>query len=251
MSLKRRLPFLRSSFWRLAMGLPRFVRTGQIGDGREEACAAYVEANARRGDVDDVLATIDTFATEKSMLVNVGDEKGELLDAAVRRANPKRVLELGTYCGYSALRIARAAPSAHVYSVELSAENADLARRIWSHAGVGDRITCLVGTLDDAETMRRLDAAIGESPGSTADFVFIDHDKRSYVADLQAIAANGWLHPGSIVLADNVGYPGAPRYRRYMRRNEGVQWRTRAHRAHAEYQSLIPDLVLESEFLGA
>jgi catechol O-methyltransferase len=36
-----------------------------------------------------------------------------------------------------------------------------------------------------------------------------------------------------------------------MRRQEGVGWRTREHRAHAEYQSLIPDLVLESEFLGA
>jgi catechol O-methyltransferase len=152
---------------------------------------------------------------------NVGDVKGELLDAAAKRADPAVVLELGTYCGYSALRIARAAPSAHV------------------------------GTLDDAETMRRLDAAIAESARGSADFVFIDHDKSSYVTDLQAIAANGWLHPGSIVLADNVGYPGAPRYRRYMRRNEGIQWRTRTHRAHAEYQSLIPDLVLELEFLGA
>jgi catechol O-methyltransferase len=240
-----------SSFWRLVLGAHRLNLTGQVGDGRERAVVDYVCRHARRGDIADVLGTFDWYAYHKSLLINVGDVKGELLDAAVKRANPAVVLELGTYCGYSALRIARAAPSAHVYSVELSAENADLARRIWSHAGVGDRITCLVGTLDDAETMRRLDAAIGESPGSTADFVFIDHDKRSYVADLQAIAANGWLHPGSIVLADNVGYPGAPRYRRYMRRNEGVQWRTRAHRAHAEYQSLIPDLVLESEFLGA
>lgn len=106
------------------------------------------------------------------------------------------------------------------------------------------------GTLDDGDTMWRLDAAFGESSGSTVDFVFIDHDKSSYLTDLQAIAAMGWLHQGSIVLADNVGYRGAPRYRRYMRRSEGVQWRTRVHRAHAEYQSLIPDLVLESEFLG-
>ena len=242
---------VRWSFWRLVLGAHRLNQTGQVGDGRERAVVDYVCRHARRGDIADVLGTFDWYAYHKSLLINVGDVKGELLDAAVKRANPAVVLELGTYCGYSALRIARAAPSAHVYSVELSAENADLARRIWSHAGVGDRITCLVGTLDDAETMRRLDAAIGESPGGTADFVFIDHDKRSYVADLQAIAANGWLHPGSIVLADNVGYPGAPRYRRYMRRNEGVQWRTRAHRAHAEYQSLIPDLVLESEFLGA
>jgi hypothetical protein len=93
MRLKQRMPFLRSSVWRLGMGLPRFRKTGQFGDGREEACAAYVEANARRGDVDDVLATIDKFATEESMLVNVGDEKGELLDVAVRRANPGTALE--------------------------------------------------------------------------------------------------------------------------------------------------------------
>src|SRR3954452_959119 len=120
MSMKRRLPFLRSSFWRLAVSMPHFVRTGQIGDGREEACAAYVEANAPRGDVDGVLAAIDTFATEKSVLVNVGDEKGALVDAAIRRVGARRVLELGSYCGYSPLRIARAAPKAQVSSVELS-----------------------------------------------------------------------------------------------------------------------------------
>ena len=115
MSLKQRLPFLRWSVWRLAVGMPSLIKSGQIGDGREQACAAYVEANARRGDIDDVLTAIDTFATEKSILINVGVEKGALLDAAVRRADPNLVLELGTYCGYSALRIARAAPAAKVY----------------------------------------------------------------------------------------------------------------------------------------
>ncbi len=204
MSLKRRLPFLRSSFWRLAMGLPRFARTGQIGDGREEACAAYVEANARRGDVDDVLATIDTFATEKSMLVNVGDEKGELLDAAVRRANPKRVLELGTYCGYSALRIARAAPDAEVFSVELSSGNAEVAQRIWAHAGVDDRITCVVGTLGDGgQTLDALSNGHGFGAGSV-DLLFIDHEKSVYLSDLQTILDRGWLHKGAVAVADNV-----------------------------------------------
>ena len=83
------------------------------------------------------------------MLVNVGDEKGQLLDAAVRRANPKLALELGTYCGYSSLRIARAAPVAKVFSVEFAAANAEVARRIWAHAGVDDRVTCVVGTIGD------------------------------------------------------------------------------------------------------
>jgi catechol O-methyltransferase len=92
---------------------------------------------------------MDKFAVEKSMLVNVGDEKGELLDAAVRRTNPKRVLELGTYCGYSALRIARAAPEAEVFSIELSPDNAEVAQHILAHAGVDDRVGCVVGTVGD------------------------------------------------------------------------------------------------------
>jgi catechol O-methyltransferase len=146
MSLKQRVPFLRWSFWRLAIGARNISKTGQIGDGREAAAADYVVANARHGDIDDVIAKVDQFAYEKSFLINVGDEKGELLDAAVRRANPGVALELGTYCGYGSLRIARAAPSAKVFTVELAAANAEVARRIWAHAGVDDRVTCVVGT---------------------------------------------------------------------------------------------------------
>jgi catechol O-methyltransferase len=250
MSMKRRLPFLRSSFWRLAVSMPNFVRTGQIGDGREEACAAYVEANARRGDVDHVLATIDRFATEKSMLVNVGDEKGALLDAAIRRVDPKRVLELGTYCGYSALRIARAAPRAQVYSVELSPKNAEVAQRIWGHAGVDDRVVCVVGTIGDGgQTLDALSNAHGFCAGSV-DLLFIDHEKSAYLTDLQAILDRGWLHKGSIAVADNMLVPGAPKYRGYMREQQGRLWNTAEHKTHVEYQTLIPDLVLESEYLG-
>ena len=43
----------------------------------------------------------------------------------MRRARPSLALELGTYCGYGALRIAAAAPSAKVYSVELAEANAE------------------------------------------------------------------------------------------------------------------------------
>lgn len=250
MSLKRQLPFLRSSFWRLAIGLPRFTRTGQFGDGREEACAAYVEANAQRGDTDDVLNAIDTFAVEKSILVNVGDEKGELLDAAVRRADPKVALELGTYCGYSALRIARAAPDAKVFTIELSSANAKVAERIWTHAGVADRITCVVGTIGDGGIT--LDALANEHgfADGTIDLLFIDHEKSVYLTDLQAILARGWLHKGSIVVADNVRVPGAPKYRAYMREQQGTLWDTVEHKTHVEYQSLLSDLVLESELLA-
>src|SRR5271165_4237943 len=224
--------------------------TGQIGDGREAAAIEYVLMRARAGDVDDVLATIDRFAYEESMLINVGDEKGALLDAAVRRANPALAVELGTYCGYGALRIARAAPDAKVYSVELAEANAANARQIWAHAGVADRVTCVVGTIGDGG--RTLDTLAGEHgfTSGAVDFVFVDHDKDAYLVDLQSILDRGWLHAGSIVMADNVKMPGAPKYREYMRQQQGKLWNTTEHKTHAEYQSLISDLVLESEYLG-
>ncbi len=241
---------LRWSLLRTGLAIRRFNSTGQVGDGREAAAAGYVETHARRGDVDDVLATIDRYAYEKSFLVNVGDEKGALLDAAVRRADPGLVLELGTYCGYGALRIARAAPRARVVSVELSAANAAVAQRIWSHAGVADRIHCVVGTVGDGgDTLNRLESEHGFGRAAL-DLLFIDHDKDAYLADLRAILDRGWLRRGAIVVADNVGFPGSPKYRAWMSEQQGRVFQTVEHRTHVEYQSLIPDLVLESEYLG-
>jgi len=250
MGLRKRLPMLRWSVVRTGFGIRKFNTTGQLGDGREAAAADYVVANARRGSVDDALAAIDTYAYDKSFLVNIGDEKGELLDAAVRRCNPKLALELGTYCGYGALRIARSAPSAKVFSVELSAANAAVAQRIWTHAGVAEQITCVVGTIGDGgRTLNALHHEHGFATG-ILDFLFIDHDKNAYLADLRSILDRGWLHPGAIVVADNVGFPGSPKYRAFMRDEQGRHWNTVEHRTHVEYQSLVPDLVLESDYLG-
>ncbi|WP_431233531.1 O-methyltransferase [Mycolicibacterium psychrotolerans] len=248
MNLRQRLPLLRWSVLRTGIGIRNFNRTGQIGDGREAAAADYVEANARRGDIDSVLATIDEYAYAKSFLVNIGDEKGVLLDAAVRRADPRLALELGTYCGYGALRIARAAPSARVYSVELASANAAVARRIWAHAGVADRVTCVVGTVGDGgRTLDTLHDEHGFDSG-TVDFLFIDHDKNAYLADLLSIVERGWLRSGAVVVADNVGFPGSPKYRAFMHDHEGKGWTTVEHRTHMEYQKLVPDLVLESQY---
>jgi catechol O-methyltransferase len=250
MSLKQRVPFLRWSVLRMAIGARNISKTGQIGDGREAAAADYVVANARRGDIDDVIATVDKFAYEKSILINIGDEKGRLLDDAVRRADTKLALELGTYCGYGSLRIARAAPQARVFSVELAEANADIARRIWAHAGVADRVTCVVGTIGDGG--RTLDALANEHgfAAGKLDLLFIDHDKAAYLPDLQSILDRGWLHRGSIVVADNILIPGSPKYREYMRQQQGKLWNTIEHKAHGEYQTLVPDMVLESEYLG-
>jgi catechol O-methyltransferase len=139
---------------------------------------------------------------------------------------------------------------ARLYSLELNPANAEIARRILAHAGVEDRVTVIVGTLGDGgETIQTLRRECNLAPGSL-DLVFLDHDKKAYLRDLELILNERWLHPGSVVVADNILVPGAPAYRAYMRDNDGTLWHTTEHRTHAEYQSVIKDLVLESDYLG-
>ena len=247
----RRIPFLRWSVWRMILGAKNLRTHWQVGDGREAALERHVVSRAAPVDVDDAIRAIDAFCYGQSVMMNVGDEKGEILDGAVRRVQPRRLLELGTYCGYSALRTVRAMPAdAHLYSIEFSPDNADIARRIVDHAGIADRVTVVVGTLGDGgATIGALESEHGFGPRAL-DFVFVDHDKDAYVPDLERVLDRGWLRRGAVVVADNVRLPGAPRYREYMREHEGREWRTTEHATHLEYQTLIKDLVLESEYLG-
>ncbi|HEY1966485.1 MAG TPA: class I SAM-dependent methyltransferase [Pseudonocardia sp.] len=246
----RPVPFLRWSFLRMMLGMRHLTREWQVGDGREEAVAEYVARNARRDDLDDVIRAIDEFCQRRRFLMNVGPEKGEILDEVVRRAQPGQLLELGTYCGYGALRLARAAPRARVITVELMPANAAIARRIHKHAGVGDRVEVVVGSVGDGgATLDRLRTVHGLTEGSL-DLVFLDHDKDAYLPDLQRIEAEGWLRPGSVVVADNVRFPGAPEYRAFMRERQGHGWQTREHQTHVEYQAMLKDLVLESTYVG-
>lgn len=234
----------------MAFGMRSLRETWQVGDGREARLARFVAERARRGDPQDVIRVIDEFGHSESFLMNVGDEKGEILDAAIARAKPGLVLELGAYCGYSSLRMAVAAPEARIVSIEFSAANAEIARSIHAHAGLGDRITIVVGSLGDGgKTLAALEAEQGLRAGGL-DFVFIDHDKDAYLSDLERILARGWLHPGSVVVADNIKFPGAPAYRAYMQAQQGRLWHTVEHVSHVEYQSLLEDLVLESTLLA-
>jgi catechol O-methyltransferase len=241
------VPFLRWSVLTMMLRGRHLLREWQVGDGRETALEKYVAARARPGDVDDAIRVIDHFGRHVSFLINVGDEKGKILDDAVERTQPRLLLELGTYCGYSALRMARVMPrEARLYSVEFNTANAEIV----AHAGVDDKVTVIVGTLGDGgETIRTLRREHNFVPGSL-DLVFLDHDKNAYLSDLELIVDAGWLHPGAVVVADNILVPGAPAYRAHMRDNDGTLWHTTEHRTHAEYQSVIKDLVLESDYLG-
>src|SRR6202165_5734397 len=198
----RRLPFLRWSVLRMLLGMCKLTPNRQVGDGREEALAAHVLAHAREGDLDEAIRVIDDFCTTGSAMINIGDEKGEILDRAVQRASPALLLELGTYCGYSGLRMARVMPAdARLCSIEFSPANAGIARSIWAHAGVEDRLSVVVGTLGDGgATIDRLRDEFGFSDGAV-DFAFVDYDQDAYLPDLERILEQRWLHRGSVVVA--------------------------------------------------
>ncbi len=131
---------------------------------------------------------------EKNFLPIIGPEKGVFLDAAVRRAKPKRVLEIGTLVGYSAIRIGRLLPQgAKIICLEREKTYAKIARENFERAGLSDRIEIIVG-----DAKKSLPKLTGEF-----DLVFIDAIKEEYFTYLKLVEPR--LHKDSVVVADNVG----------------------------------------------
>jgi predicted O-methyltransferase YrrM len=111
----------------------------------------------------------------------------------------RKVVELGTLGGYSAIWMARALPEdGLLISIEREELRADLARRYLVRAGVGDRVQVRVG-----EARRLLEQIEAEGP---FDAVFIDADKVSYPAYLDWSCAN--IRRGGLVIADNAFQEG-------------------------------------------
>ena len=221
--------------------LIRAARAAARGEPRRtEAALGFARQNATPGDPDSVLAALDRFAREHRFLMNVGDEKGKLLDAELERLGPgARVLELGCYCGYSAIRMARLLPSGAVTSLERSAANARVARDMVALAGLGERVEILEGEAHDL------------IPTLTGpfDLVFLDHSDSRYEPDLKRIEASRLLHAGSVVVADNVGpLFRAEAYLAYVR--DSGRYDSRFVASHVEYVDSIEDGVEISTWRG-
>lgn len=247
--------------WPARGSLPRIMRRltprspGQADDRAddrdEHALAGHVLASTPSGDLNAVIAAIGQFARYSTHLINLENQRGDILDAAVRAVAPMRLLELGTYRGYSALRMARVMPAgARLVSIEFDASNAEIATRIVRHAGVADRVSVLAGALSDGgATLRRLRDEHDFTPLGL-DFAFLDHGQDDSLPDLRRILDHGWLHAGSVVVADNIDASGVPAYLSYMRRHQGALWHTTEHPIHADYQQERPELLLESTYLA-
>ena len=157
-------------------------------------------------------------------------EKGAFVDAALRRAQPAVVVELGTYVGYSTVRwAAQLKDGARLWSIDPEPASQASASRLLRKAGLADRVTLLRGTA--AEWIPKLSR---ELSGRPIDFLFIDHAKDEYLPDLKRIEEAGLLHAGSVVAADNVLVFGLDEYVDHVRRS-GVYRESRTYTATLEY----------------
>jgi caffeoyl-CoA O-methyltransferase len=134
--------------------------------------------------------------------MQIGPDQGLLLGLLVRMLGARRVVEVGTFTGYSALAMAMALPpGGRIVCCDVSEEYTSIARRYWRDAGVEDRIDLRLGPARD--TLARLLAA--EGPGSV-DLAFIDADKTGYDAYYEACLQ--LLRPGGLIAIDNVLWYG-------------------------------------------
>jgi predicted O-methyltransferase YrrM len=135
------------------------------------------------------------FATPEGVpAIMVGPSEGRLLELLLRLAGARKVVEVGTLVGYSAIRMARALPDdGKLWTIEFDPRHAELARGNIAAAGLADRIEVLVGAGVDV-----LPTLEGQGP---FDAVFIDADKQSYA--LYGRWAAKHLRTGGLLLGDN------------------------------------------------
>ena len=124
-----------------------------------------------------------------------GHIQGRLLEMLVQMMRPRRVLEIGTFTGYSAL-------SMDLHTVEVDDEQEEFIRSSFARSPHGDKITLHIGSALE----------IAPKLGGEFDMVFIDGDKREYPAYYRMLMGDDGgrrlVHGGSVLIADNILWSG-------------------------------------------
>jgi predicted O-methyltransferase YrrM len=126
--------------------------------------------------------------------MQIAPEQGAFMALLVRLTGARRILEIGTFTGYSSTAMALALPEdGQITCLDVSREWTDRARRAWEDAGVADRVELRIGPA--VESLASLDA-------DAYDFAFIDADKPAYDAYYEGCLRV--VRPGGLILIDNV-----------------------------------------------
>jgi len=128
----------------------------------------------------------------------ISPEQGQFMALLVKLIGAKRVLEIGTFTGYSSTAMALALPmDGRITCCDRNEEWTDVARRYWKEAGVKDKVELVLGPA--LETLDRLQSEPGPD---SFDFAFIDADKENNGPYYERCL--GLVRPGGLIAIDNV-----------------------------------------------
>ena len=138
-----------------------------------------------------------TYAHVDLPQMQVGSLEGNFLKVLARICGAKRIVEVGTFTGYSGLMLASALPEdGKLYTCEISPENAATARTYFDKSPHGSKIEIKLGPA--AESLAQLEGPF--------DMAFIDADKVGYITYFDLILPK--MRPGGLIVADNVLWSG-------------------------------------------
>lgn len=177
----------------------------QFDDGREIELLHFVYNHPNlseiRGRPQKVLEAIDEFGKTKKYLMNVGEFKAKIVANLIREVRPQVMVELGGYCGYSAIAFGaalREAGGTKYYSLERNPEFGAVITSLVDLAGLGDVVKVEIGP--SSTTLKRL---AEDKTLRKIDLLFLDHFKPLYTPDLKLCEELGLVAPGSVLAADN------------------------------------------------
>ena len=159
-----------------------------------ETIERYVDAHT-----DDVSILLEDLLAETESITgrsrwSIGKVEGKMLQMLIKISNAKRVVEVGTFTGFSALIMAQALPEDGILTTcENSKEYADIAQRYFKKSPYGKKIKLKLGPALQT---------LGAIADNSEDFIFIDADKPAY--SLYFDEALRILRPGGIIFVDNV-----------------------------------------------
>ncbi len=174
---------------------------GKSTTGLEEAIYQYILDTTSREP--EILARLrKETASHPRAGMQISPDQGQFLSLLVELLGAKRIVEVGTFTGYSSLSMALAQPDdGALVACDVSEEYTAVARRYWAEAGVDGRIDLRL-----APAVETLDALIAGGQGGTFDLAFIDADKENYQNYFDRCLA--LVRPGGLVAIDNVLWHG-------------------------------------------
>jgi len=134
--------------------------------------------------------------------MQISPDQGQLISLLIKLTSTKKILEVGTFTGYSSLVMALSLPDdGKIFCCDISKKYTSIARRYWKEAGVSNKIHLLLGPAE-----KSLAALLKKGENANFDMAFIDADKRNYKKYYENCLS--LMRPGGLILIDNVLWSG-------------------------------------------